>query len=219
MNIRADRRPFKRSAASYAVLSVSFIVFLIAAASMAYFAAIILADPLLTVRDDVQKADAMVVLGGDGPTRATRAAELWNEGVAPAVVIAGDGDCTYIADQMVSDGVDRAQISLDCLSRDTWENAKNAIDILEKMGVKHAVVVTNWFHSRRALDTFRYLEPSIEWSSRPAEPPADIWAIVFGPYGPAIAKEYVKSIAYGLQRAAGGLFYASSIGKVRRALS
>ncbi len=63
------------------------------------------AERLLFVRTPVSVADVMVVLGGEGPPRAAQAARLFLQGLAPRVVISGDGDCDEIHGLMIEAGV------------------------------------------------------------------------------------------------------------------
>lgn len=170
-------------------VSVSFCVYLAALAG---------ADRLLSVRDPVAKADIIVVLGGDGPPRAARAAALWNEGVAPRVLVSGDGDCNYIRRAMIERGVDGDAIEVECLSRNTRENAAFSGPILKRHNVREAVLVTSWFHSRRALATFAASSSDIRWMSVPAEPPTSSLALAFDSLGIQIFKEYIKLPWYDL---------------------
>lgn len=170
------------------------------AAALVYVAAIALAEPLLTERHPVAHAQMIVVLGGDGPSRAARAAQLWRQGVARDVLVTGDGDCTHIRDAMIADGVIADAIQIECLSGSTRENARFSAPILNRADIGEAVLVTSWFHTRRALKEFRTMCPGIEWASMPAEAPEPAFVMTTGPYGPAIIAEYVKTLAYGLQR-------------------
>ncbi|YBV95441.1 YdcF family protein [Phyllobacteriaceae bacterium JZ32] len=162
-------------------------------------AAIYWADPLLTVRSRPAKADVIVVLGGDGPARADHAAGLWREGRAPAILVSGDGDCFSIRYQMMRRGVPRSAIKVECLSGSTWQNALYSAPYLEQLDVRSAVMVTNWFHSRRAVESFTAICPHIQWMSAVVEPPDTFWRTVFGPYGVAILKEYPKLLWYRLR--------------------
>jgi uncharacterized SAM-binding protein YcdF (DUF218 family) len=160
-----------------------------------YLALVALSEPLLTVRRPVVSADVIVVLGGDGPSRARWAAHLWQMGLAPEVLVTGDGDCLHIRDAMVADGVPAPAIRTECLSRNTRENALLSAPLLQH-DVRSAVLVTSWFHARRALASFTSVCPGIEWSSDPAGPPGRLMATAFSHYGPAILQEYVKLVVY-----------------------
>ena len=68
--------------------------------------------------------------------------------------------------------------------------------MLEAAGVKKAIIVTTWFHSRRALKTFRTVMPGIEFASMPA-----YYTRRFEPLEriTGIYKEYFKTVWYCLR--------------------
>ena len=146
-----------------------------------------------------EPVDTIVVLGGDGPSRARKASELWRSGLARQAIVAGDGDCLHIRDAMIADGVPSGAIAVECLSPNTWMNAVNAAPILRKNHTRSALLVTSWFHTGRALRAFRLMCPGIRWIPAGTPPPSSLLETATGPYGPAIAKEYVKAVAYRLR--------------------
>lgn len=157
------------------------------------------AEPLLLVRSPPGRADVIVVLGGDGPRRAWRAAALYRAGVAPRVLVVGDGDCTAIRDIMVQSGVPAGAFTLECASRNTWENAAFAAPILARMGAQRVVLVTSWFHTRRALACFRQAAPHLGFLSAPVPPDPLLWRMAVDPNGSRILLEYVKIGWYALR--------------------
>ncbi|CAH1650101.1 MULTISPECIES: YdcF family protein [unclassified Chelatococcus] len=157
------------------------------------------AERLLTVRSDAGRADAIVVLGGDGPRRAYRGASLYRAGVAPQVIIAGDGDCQFIRQMMIDRGVPPGVIQMECHSRNTWENAVFSVPMLIQARVRRAVIVTSWFHSRRALACFRAVAPRVAFVSSPVEPEWPSWRLVEDPDSGRILLEYVKVAWYMLR--------------------
>ncbi|WP_051660897.1 YdcF family protein [Bosea sp. 117] len=161
-----------------------------------YLLAMLGAESLLTVRDRIAAADVIVVLGGDGPARAAWAAALWHKRVAPLVLVSGDGDCRSIADAMIAEGVDAAVITLECRSKTTWENAAFSAPVLARLGVRRAVLVTSWFHSRRALASFAAHAPDVRWLSVPAERGEDWLSLAGSPDGLALLKEFPKTLWY-----------------------
>lgn len=179
------------------------------AACLVYLTAIVLAGPLLAEAPVREKADLLVVLGGDGPARAQHAVGLLKEGLADAVLVTGDGDCTFIAADIIRGaGIAPARVAIECRSGSTWQNADFSRPILARLKARHALLVTSWFHEKRALMTFRALCPGITFKPAPVPPPKRMAKLVFGPDGPQIAKEYVKFAAYWLRihlpAAAGG---------------
>jgi uncharacterized SAM-binding protein YcdF (DUF218 family) len=171
------------------VLGVSFLVV------AAYVIGVVAAPTLLDSEKTVAHADIMIVLGGDGPSRAAHAADLWRGGAAHDVLISGDGDCSYIAGAMIADAVSPNAITMECKSGSTWQNAEFSAAILSRMKPKSAVVVTNYFHERRALMSFRHFCPGVDFAPAPV-PPVSLGETLFGIYGPTIMKEYVKVVVY-----------------------
>jgi uncharacterized SAM-binding protein YcdF (DUF218 family) len=165
--------------------------------AVAYFLALRISDPLLSVRGDWSvKADIIVVLGGDGPTRALFAAKLWHEGIAPRVLVSGDGDCMWIRKTMIDDGVTPSAITTECLSGNTWQNATFTAPMLREDRVRSAVLVTSWFHSKRAMMCFTRAAGDIHWTSLPVGRKESYFALAFSQRGLQVLKEYAKLPLY-----------------------
>ena len=177
----------------------AFTCFAVAVLILVYPLALVFADPLLTVRAPAEKADVIVVLGGDGPVRAAWAATLWLQGIAPRVLVSGRGDCSSIRQNMMERGVDPGAITVECQSTTTWENAAFSEPILDRMKTQRAVLVTSWFHSRRAIACFKAFAPSVDWISVPVGPTKTYYALALDPNGIQILKEYPKTIGYELR--------------------
>jgi uncharacterized SAM-binding protein YcdF (DUF218 family) len=165
--------------------------------AMIYMAAIKLAVPLLSVSEPhFAGADTIVVLGGDGPSRAAKTVQVWQDEPSRHVLVSGDGDCMYIRQALLEGGVPADIIETECRSGTTWDNAAYSAPLLNAMRTQSAILVTNWFHMRRAIARFRETCPNIRWSPEATEPPTSIWTTATGPYGPAILKEYPKLAVY-----------------------
>jgi len=171
-------------------------VITVLAASLIYGLAIVYANELLSIRGPAGRADIMVVLGGDGPARAQHAALIWRKSAAPLVLITGWGDCQEIRQRMIDMGVAPSVITTECQSRSTWENATFSAVPLRKMAVHRAILVTSWFHSRRAIASFQAVLPEIEWMSSPAEPKMTRSEMLFDYEGIQVFKEYPKTLWY-----------------------
>lgn len=157
------------------------------------FTAMFYSEPVLTLQDDGSVADVIVVPGGDGPPRAAQAARLWKEGRSPLILITGDGDCFFNKQIMVRDGVKPSAILVECQSGSTWQNAYYSAPIMRGIQARRALIVTNWYHSRRAIASFRSACPQMHFSSSP------IWGDGRQAGFPStradvelVAKEYVK---------------------------
>lgn len=136
-------------------------------ATLIAFAAIFFSAPILTFRDDGSRADVIVVPGGDGVPRAEKAARLWKEGRAPVLLVTGDGDCLFNKRIMIDEGVAPSAIFAECQSGSTWQNAIYSAPLLRRLNAKSALVVTNWYHSRRAVASFRAACPQMHFVSAP----------------------------------------------------
>jgi uncharacterized SAM-binding protein YcdF (DUF218 family) len=116
---------------------------------------------------DVQ-GDAMVVLGGGYYERPTQAVELFRSGAASRIIVSGAGDDETNKRQMVSKGVPPAAIQVEGKSLSTKQNAQFSIPLFRAQGARRVIIVTTWYHSRRALRTFQHYAPDIQFYSRPS---------------------------------------------------
>jgi uncharacterized SAM-binding protein YcdF (DUF218 family) len=122
----------------------------------------------LCVENRDVRADILIVPGGGGGERAKWAAQLYTNGVAPKILLTGAGDHRGHRAILVAAGVPRDAIVLEDRSATTKENAEFSAVLLRAQCIRTAVVVTSWYHSRRALAAFRHFAPEIEFHSRPS---------------------------------------------------
>lgn len=115
----------------------------------------------------VASADVIILLGGGNHERPARAAELFQQHVAPRILHTGEGDDDINRRLLLADGVPARAIEIENQSTTTHENAEFTIRRLRAENVRSAVLVTSWYHSRRALATFRHYAPEIKFYSRP----------------------------------------------------
>ena len=168
------------------------LVFLVAAGLAAWF----FPQQLLTVDSGHVHADAIVLLGGDVRERSARAAELFKAGEAPKILVSGFGDDLLNEHLLKKEGVTNAAIILESKSRTTRENAEFSIALLRQMGAHRVIIVTSWYHSRRALMCFEHYAPDIQFYSLPSYlgyPRAEWRAKGINGY---IKSEYVKLLGY-----------------------
>jgi uncharacterized SAM-binding protein YcdF (DUF218 family) len=141
-------------------------VFLLLAAAAFFFP-----QWFLCVDNGPVKSDVIVVLGGGSHERPERAAELFRERVAPRIIVSGLGDCKINRRLLIEAGVPSGVIEMEDQSRTTKENAQFVIQWLRKSNlppVKRVIIVTSWYHSRRALACFRHYAPDIQFYSCPS---------------------------------------------------
>jgi uncharacterized SAM-binding protein YcdF (DUF218 family) len=125
---------------------------------------------ILCVDSGDAKADVIVVLGGGfgSHERPQRAAELFKNHDAPRIIVSGFGDDEINRRILIEDGVPANAIQLESRSRTTKENAQFTIQLLRAENLHSATIVTSWYHSRRALETFEHYAPEIKFYSRPS---------------------------------------------------
>jgi uncharacterized SAM-binding protein YcdF (DUF218 family) len=124
-------------------------------------------EKFLVVEQNPEKADVIVLLGGGGDYRPPRALKLYQEGLAPVIVISGKGDAEGMRLWLENNNVPRPALRLENKSVNTWQNAKLSVALLREMKARRAILVTSWFHSRRALACFQKIAPEIKFISLP----------------------------------------------------
>jgi uncharacterized SAM-binding protein YcdF (DUF218 family) len=126
--------------------------------------------------------------------RAKLCAELHRSGAARHIIVSGAGDGPVIAHELRAAGVPDGFILVERESVSTFENARLTAPLLETMHVRRALLVTSWFHTRRALACFERAAPGVEFTA------------VAAPFGwptarerlHGLAREYAKVGAYWL---------------------
>jgi uncharacterized SAM-binding protein YcdF (DUF218 family) len=114
------------------------------------------------------KADMIIVLGGGAHERPEYAAKLFLDHAAPRILISGLGDDEINRRILVRAGVPARDITVENKSKTTRENARFCVPLLRAEKVRSAIIVTSWYHSRRALKTFEHFAPGIKFYSRPS---------------------------------------------------
>lgn len=145
-------------------LTVTALVLTVLAAALAYF----FPQEILCVDSGKVSADAIILLGGGLHERPVRAAELFKEHAAPRIIITGYGDDQINRRLLLAAGVPASVIQVEPRSRTTQQNAEFTTKILRAQGIRRAIVVTSWYHSRRALKCFEHDAPGIKFYSRPS---------------------------------------------------
>ena len=120
-------------------------------------------ERFLVVSVPMEKADALIVLGGEPLARPLEAARLFHQGVAAKVFITGIGDAASNRQVLIEAGVPSEAITVEKKSRTTYSNATLLKPLLERSQVRSALIVTSPFHTRRALTTFRKVIPDVSF--------------------------------------------------------
>jgi len=137
-------------------------------AALLEYAVIYFPPQILTVDSGNVTADALVVLGGAQQERPERAAELFKQGAAPRILVSGFGDCDTNVRLLEKNGVPANAIAREPHSLSTFENAKFSVPLLRQMNAHRVIIVTSWYHSRRALTCFEHFAPDLQFYSRPS---------------------------------------------------
>lgn len=119
------------------------------------FCSVSAAGPLLTVAQPPQIADVIIVLGGGAKQRAVKAIELYRQGFAERILVVGRNEEQLLGKQLRQAGIPDTAISYEPQSRSTYENARFSLPYLQRWNVGSILLVTSWFHSRRATAVFR----------------------------------------------------------------
>jgi uncharacterized SAM-binding protein YcdF (DUF218 family) len=103
-------------------------------------------------------ADVIVVLGGDTGSRLLSSVDLYRRGFAPAILLAGieaddlskyDASLNLRLQYLLGQGIPRSAIWVDGTSRNSWEEAANALKLMQGAGWHKALVISDPPHLRR----------------------------------------------------------------------
>jgi len=141
---------------------------LLVAVCLVGLAAFLFPQEILSIDSGDVRGDIIVLLGGGAGERPARAAELFHSGAASTILISGAGDTDGNRLLLRKHGVPQEAIQIEPDSKTTKENALFSIPLLQKLGAKQVIIVTSWYHSRRALHCFRHYAPGIQFYSRPS---------------------------------------------------
>jgi len=125
-------------------------------------------EKILCVDSGPVAADVIVLLGGGQHERPGRAAELFRQHAAPRILITGAGDDGINRQLLLAAGVPAAAIEVEGQSLTTRENAEFTLNRLRAEKVHRVILVTSWYHARRAQKTFEHFAPELKFYSRPA---------------------------------------------------
>ncbi len=125
---------------------------------------------LVFVETEIKTADIILVLGGSQPQLMERAAELYNEGLAPYVLPSGhfnskipeySSEWEFLKSIGLKLDVPEEKILKEDQARNTFENAEFSWKVIKEnnLSVKKAILVCKAFHSRRALLTYQSVFP------------------------------------------------------------
>jgi uncharacterized SAM-binding protein YcdF (DUF218 family) len=119
----------------------------------------------LVAREELHPSDAIIVLAGNSVYRSQHAVVLYQRGLAPRVIVSNEPvrshgfDATWLDLRQLGlitlDLPDEVIVPIEPVSGSTHEEALYSRDIMLREGWRSAIVVTDPFHTRRALLTFQ----------------------------------------------------------------
>ena len=154
------------------------------------------AESLLTVRSHPRKADIIVVLGGNTKERVAKAIDLYQHEYAEKILVTGRNEKTLIGNLFLGAGIPEANLIFEPASRSTYENALFCRPYLRHLQVDSLLLVTSWFHSRRAAAVFRSITGVPELVSVPSQPPSMYSLLTDNRILLQVLKEYFKLFGY-----------------------
>lgn len=140
------------------ILSLALLIYLARAPLLSAF------GDWWVVRDELEKAQAIVVLGGDSLAgdRIQRAARLYHQGWAPRLILVGPALRTYLNETELMErearnlGVSREKIlRVPQATNSTLEEALRLRSVFDEHNLRRVIVVTSNFHARRSRRIFR----------------------------------------------------------------
>jgi uncharacterized SAM-binding protein YcdF (DUF218 family) len=158
--------------------------------------ALLFPQSVLVVDDGDVQADVIVLLGGGAGERPARAAEVFRASAAPRILVSGAGDADGNRLLLMHRGVPSSAIVLEPDSKTTRENAMLSIPVLRRLGAKKVILVTSWYHSRRALKCFRHYAPDLIFYSCPSRQGLARSEWSEGHLRRRIRLEYLKVVGY-----------------------
>lgn len=106
----------------------------------------------------IERADAIVVLAGGNPGRIMRAITLYKQGLAPELWHTGN---VWAPDKIMPPAQSGAQLAIEhgvpaeaihlLATTNTWGDSQEIAVLAKERQVQSILIVTDWWHSRRAL--------------------------------------------------------------------
>ena len=176
-----------------------FCYWIVALSLVALVVGVIFAKALLLVETRIRPAQVIILLGGGPDNRPARALELLRAGSAPRVLLSGSGEAQAALAKLREARIPDARIILESKSTSTRENAEFTVPILRARKITNAIVVTSWYHSRRALACFHHAAPEIHFQSAPVQPHLTPYGIPTARDAGYAAMEYLKMAWYAVR--------------------
>lgn len=161
------------------------IVLLVAGLALLWFLlpALLTAAARALIRTDaVAQADVVVALSGDARCwREREAAELYRRGMARKIIVSGVWFAWRVhtgqvaRSYLLSLGIPESDVLVADNAWNTRVEAEAIVSLMRSQGWRSAIIVTDPFHSRRALLTFERAADELKFYSAPIPPERSLW--------------------------------------------
>lgn len=137
---------------------LAFALVFSAAVSLALFGLRAAGDFVATPNDSPDRADVIIVLGGDSGSRVQTGLLLYRQGFASRILLTGieggaaDTRNAYLnwrATYLLDHGIPKNALLFDNYSANTWQEAAHALQLMQRHGWHNALVVSDPPHARR----------------------------------------------------------------------
>lgn len=135
----------------------------------------------LVVNDAVQECEAIFVFGSPANARIMHAIELYNSGVAPLLIVSGNGphygtnelsEAERMSQYAIDSGVPQTSIMIEPESITLPDNVKRSLDMFELQEFRPkrmCVVATTYISQRARMEWYKFTPWNIEIVSSPAQ--------------------------------------------------
>ena len=117
---------------------------------------------------EIENSDVILIPGASHPQLAEKAANLYDQGIAPFILPSGGStphvettEWDFLRNVGISLGVPPEAILQEDKATNTFENARFSLEVLQQSGIQpnKVVLVCKNYHARRALLTYQIIFP------------------------------------------------------------
>lgn len=113
--------------------------------------------------------------------RLDKAVEMYFASPCPVIVCGAQGkdeprpEAEVMRDLLIADGIPAERIYSDPLSRDTYQNIRNAKAIMETLGLATPLIITSDYHLSRSMDIARAEGLNAQGAASPTKQELNFW--------------------------------------------
>ena len=183
----------------YRLISISFLFILVILISATYWLPAIGEWLAMPATVHLQPADAIIVHGGN-PERTDYAIALYHLGLAPELWQTGYARTQIVFREVIKNESDPSAFRF-LTTTSTWSDGTAIAQMIRERKLHHVIIVTDWWHSRRALcSTMEQLQGypvTISFSASPSSASVINWW-QNSEIRDDVLRELVKFVYYGV---------------------